>query len=414
MRWGATPQQPGAGFGGWIFDEADGHPAAGLSCSRDTTSCIALEAGGKKIKNQVCNVPWPTNVLCSSQSCQDVSGGTRSASIAALGRVSHFGTALGPRIPSPTLARGRHGAAEQGGIARAAGISAGTNPAAPYQMLPPCLRSLRQPSWAQLVLSGPLSPRLDASQWISMSHSNAEKLMIKKEFFLCIIPHLRPLSTPSPRAQAAQPRPWALVMPRHWVMREPRPWLSRGTENQKSLFETVRAGLGHSVPAAFGGRGRVLQVPVPSCPRLSAADPASAAQDFNKKHIMVSNALSGLHYGPGASLAPVVPYDFLSDEPYLLSKCFHLNSINLSKLPWASAAEHFPASPVGCWCCCPGHRGHPQPRWLGVFGVGARPGPPAAPRAVERVSAVGPLPCIRCHGSHGHLILLAGDLFTLL
>lgn len=104
---------------------------------------------------------------------------------------------------------------------------------------------------------------------------------------------------------------------------------------------------------------------------------------------MVSNALSGLHYGPGASLAPVVPYDFLSDEPYLLSKCFHLNSINLSKLPWASAAEHFPISPAGCWCCCPGHRGHPQPRWLGVFG-GARPGPPAAPRAVEHVSAAGP------------------------
>lgn len=184
-------------------------------------------------------MPWPMNVLCSSQSCQDVGGGTRSASIAALGRVSHFGTALGLRIPSPTLARGRLGAAKQGGIARAAGISAGTNPATPYQMLPPCLRSLRQPSRAQLVLSGPLSPRLDASQWISMSHSNAEKLMIKKEFFLCIIPHLRPLSTPSPRAQAAQPRPWALVMPRHWVMREPRPWLSRGTETQKSLFETV-------------------------------------------------------------------------------------------------------------------------------------------------------------------------------
>lgn len=40
-----------------------------------------------------------------------------------------------------------------------------------------------------LVLSAPLSPRLDASQWISMSHSNAERtgdLKIKKErVFFC-------------------------------------------------------------------------------------------------------------------------------------------------------------------------------------------------------------------------------------
>ena len=180
------------------------------------------------------------NVLCSSQSCQDAGGGTCSASIAALGRMSRFGMALGLQIPSLTLARSRVGAAEQGGIARAAGISAGTNPATPYQMLPPCLRSLRQPSRVQLVLSGPLSPRLDASQWISMSHSNAEKLMIKKEFFLCIIPHLRPLSTLSPRAQAAQPQPWGPVMPRCWVMWEPCPWLARGTGNQRSLFGTVQ------------------------------------------------------------------------------------------------------------------------------------------------------------------------------
>jgi len=117
-------------------------------------------------------------------------------------------TAPGLQIPSPTLVRRRLGAAAQGGIARAAGISAGTNPAAPYQMLPPCLCSLRQPSQAQLVLSSPLSPRLDASQWISMSHSNAEKLMIKKEFFLCIIPYLRLLSTPSLWAQGAQPQLW--------------------------------------------------------------------------------------------------------------------------------------------------------------------------------------------------------------
>lgn len=110
----------------------------------------------------------------------------------------------------------------------------------------------------------------------------------------------------------------------------------------------------------------MLQVPVPSCPGLSAADPASAALDFNKKHIMVSNALSGLHYGPRASLAPVVPCDFISDEPYLLSKRFHLNSINLSKLPSrASAAERFPA---WCQCCCPGRGGHLQPCRLRVSG----------------------------------------------
>lgn len=209
--------------------------------------------GGEK--NQVCDVPWPMKVLCSSLSCQDIGGGTRSASIAALGRMSRFGMAPLLQIPSLTLVRGRVGAAEQGGIARAAGISAGTNPAAPYQMLPPCLRSLRQPSRAQLVLSGPLSPRLDASQWISMSHSNAEKLMIKKEFFLCIIPHLRLLSTPSPWAWAAQPQPWGPVMLRRWVMQEPCPWLTPGVGNQRSLFWD-RAGLIRSIPAAFGDRAQ--------------------------------------------------------------------------------------------------------------------------------------------------------------
>lgn len=68
----------------------------------------------------------------------------------------------------------------------------------------------------------------------------------------------------------------------------------------------------------------------------------------------MSNVLSGLHYGPGASLAAVVPYDFISDEPYLLSKRFHLNSINLSKLLWASAAE------LPSWVLVL------LPQWLGV------------------------------------------------
>lgn len=132
----------------------------------------------------------------------------------------------------------------------------------------------------------------------------------------------------------------------------------------------------------------MLQVPVPSCPALLAADPASAAQDFNKKHIMVSKALSGLHYGPRASLAPVVPYDFISDEPYLLSKHLHLNSINLSKRPWASAAERFPASPAGCQCCCPRQRPLAAPLARGL--LGAQLGPPAALQAVEHVPVARP------------------------
>jgi len=126
----------------------------------------------------------------------------------------------------------------------------------------------------------------------------------------------------------------------------------------------------------------VLQVPVPPCPGLSAADPASAAQDFNKKHIRVSNALSGLHYGPGASLAPIVPYDFISDEPYLLSKPFHLNSINLSKLPWASAAQ------PGASAAAPGAEATGSPPARGPWGV--QPGPPAAPWAVDCVPAARP------------------------
>lgn len=80
-------------------------------------------------------------------------------------------------------------------------------------------------------------------------------------------------------------------------------------------------------------------VPMALChpPGAVGCRPTSTAQDFNKKHIIVSNALSGLHYRPGASLA--VPCDFLSDEPYLLSKRSHLNSINLSKPPRLGASQ---------------------------------------------------------------------------
>lgn len=86
---------------------------------------------------------------------------------------------------------------------------------------------------------------------------------------------------------------------------------------------------------------------------------------------MVSNVLSGLHYGPGASLAPLVPYDFISAEPYLLSKRFHLNSINLSKLPWASAAR--PGAAVAAL----GAGATTAPLVWGLWG--AQLGPPAPP-----------------------------------
>lgn len=130
-------------------------------------------------------------------------------------------------------------------------------------MLPPCLGSLRQPSRAQLVLSGPLSPRLDASQWISMSHSNAEKLMIKKEFFLRIIPHLRLLSTPSPRAH--QPQPRALVMPRRWGCRSRIPGSNRGWETgrQRCLFH----GASRLLLVAGSGTPGPCAIPAP-CSRL--------------------------------------------------------------------------------------------------------------------------------------------------
>lgn len=72
------------------------------------------------------------------------------------------------------------------------------------------------------------------------------------------------------------------------------------------------------------------------------------AIDFNKRHIMVSNVLSGLHYGLSASLAPIVLYYFVSEEPYLPSKRFYLNPINLSNPPSSSqpcSAEHSPGHP---------------------------------------------------------------------
>lgn len=163
----------------------------------------------------------------------------------------------------------------------------------------------------------------------------------------------------------------------------------QGMGKQRSRFGTTQGCCAPSrlvsvaelrVPAA-----RKLPVPagpVPSCPGLSSADPASAAQDFNKKHITVSNALSGLHYGPGASLAPVVPYHFISGEPYLLSKRFHLNSINLSEPPWPGAARRFPASPAWCRGCR--HRG---PLWSCCWG-GVRGGS-AVPRAAPRAPTAG-------------------------
>lgn len=119
-------------------------------------------------QNEVCDVPWPVRVLCGSWSCpgQDEPLWDSSA------------VQVTPH-PGEGQSRGSRARWDCPG----AGMAAGTNPAAPYQMLPPCLRSLHRPNQPQLVLSSPLSPRLDASQWISMSHSNAEKLMIKKEFF---------------------------------------------------------------------------------------------------------------------------------------------------------------------------------------------------------------------------------------
>lgn len=145
----------------------------------------------------------------------------------------------------------------------------------------------------------------------------------------------------------------------------------------------------------FHAASRLLLVagsgtPGPCAIPAPAADSAPAAQDFNKKHIMVSNVLSGLHYRARASLDPVVPYDFISDEPYLLSKRFHLNSINLSKLSWASSSQ--PAPPVLLpWALRP--PAATLARGLG----GLSRDPPAAPWAVERVP--GTLAVIRRDGS---------------
>lgn len=86
-----------------------------------------------------------------------------------------------------------------------------------------------------------------------MSHSNAEKLMIKKEFGffffpLCIIPHLRLLSTPSLQAP-----------PRVPVMPEPQ---KKGGKEPKVLFPRL-------IPAVSGIPGPcAIPAPVAGC-RLS-------------------------------------------------------------------------------------------------------------------------------------------------
>ncbi|XP_038020222.1 uncharacterized protein LOC119712713 isoform X2 [Motacilla alba alba] len=161
-------------------------------------------------------------------------------------------------------------------------------------------------------------------------------------------------------------------MPRRWVMPESHPWITRGGKREaEGAFFTP-----HPM-AASGGGVRNSRCLCHSSPVFPAADSAPAAQDFNKKHFMESNVLSGLHYRARASLDPVVPYDFISDEPYLLSKRFHLNSINLSKLSWASSSQ--PALP-GAGAAAPGTEGHAGP---GFWGLGRDP--PAAPCAVQRV-----------------------------
>lgn len=171
-----------------------------------------------------------------------------------------------------------------------------------------------------LVLSAPLSPRLDASQWISMSHSNAERtgdLKIKKErVFFVHLYDSPPLYFPPLCPHGCSCGEW-----RRWVM-----W------DRCSRLRGQRMGT-----KGLCGDGTLSQWPHATLPGAAGCRPTSTAQDFNKKHIMVSNALSGLHYGPGASLA--VPCDFLSDEPYLLSERSHLNSINLSKPPRLGASQ---------------------------------------------------------------------------
>ncbi|XP_037267660.1 uncharacterized protein LOC119159166 [Falco rusticolus] len=330
MRWGGNPTA--AGFG------------AGYLTRRWAPRSRVYRApgrGGNQVWPHECALKLPELPRCRWWHLQHLH---RRA-----GQGELLGGAQGWQIPSPSPARGRAGAAKRAGIAWAAGISAGTNPAAPYQMLPPCLRSLRQPSWVQLVLSGPLSPRLDASQWISMSHSNAEKLMIKKDFSLCIIPHLRLLSTPSPRAQAAQPQPGGLVMlgdaGRCWVMLGDAGAASLapvgGWETKGPLFFGPGGGAGTLHPGCWwwwaqGG----LQDPGCPAPRYRLQPQHPQRQDFNKKHIM---------------------------------------------LPRASAAERFPA---GRHCCRPWVQRPPTaPPARGLRGgfSGDTPPPPAAPQAAQRV-----------------------------
>lgn len=179
-----------------------------------------------------------------------------------------------------------------------------------------------------------------------MSHSNAEKLMIKKEGFFPSV--LFPTSASSP------PRPCSPTSPSRGSGRRRNrlPGPNRKKGKPKVLFS-------RHVPAAAGGGVGYSRSLCLSSAVFPAADSAPAAQDFNKKHITVSNALSGLHYRARASPDPVVPYDFISDEPYLLSKRFHLNSINLSKLSWANSSAASPAPGTGGTCshAGPGFRG---------------------------------------------------------
>lgn len=159
-------------------------------------------------------------------------------------------------------------------------------------------------------------------------------------------------------------------------MAESHPWIKQGMGNRKPKVPFSRI-----LVASSGGGVRCSRSLCHSSPVFPAADSAPAAQDFNKKHIMVSNVLSGLHYRARASLDPVVPYDFISDEPYLLSKRFHLNSINLSKL---FLGKFFPGRP--CWVLMLLPRALRPPAAVQAWGLGGlSQDPPAALWAVELV-----------------------------
>lgn len=142
---------------------------------------------------QVCNVSCSTEVLRRAKAAKQRWQHLRGCS------GKDFGTAAAPEEEAesgqPSRCSWAEEAGEQGGIARAARISAGTNPAA---LIRCChLASACTVGQARRSLCYPTlyPPRLDASQWISMSHSNAEKLMIKKEFFFSV---LFPTSASSP------------------------------------------------------------------------------------------------------------------------------------------------------------------------------------------------------------------------